>query len=251
MQLEKRKPLSLLSLRIKFLKESFLVSRTDSQSFLTTNALILRKFEIELLNRFAFRTVSIEDRVGTKYTPRRFVGQGVIDDFHLHEAWLNVARSDCDGATMRLRERQWNLAAPLYILLHCLRVKTNRRRRVEIGQGKKCRGVPTRVRDTPSPLRPEPWEKTRFHKKKTKNHFFFIKVHAFAIKFRVTRQKFRLIIRWVIRIRILWYEMRRMQFFDKSKEKKRTIVEEFSFIANKVFISFLTIYGLNGEPKFK
>lgn len=42
-----------------------------------------------------------------------------------------------------------------------------------------------------------------------------------------------------------------MQFFDKSKEKKRTIVEEFSFIANKVFISFLTIYGLNGEPKFK
>lgn len=156
-----------------------------------SNALILRKFEIELLNRFAFRTVSIEDRVGTKYTPRRFVGQGVIDDFHLHEAWLNVARSDCDGATMRLRERQWNLAAPLYILLHCLRVKTSRRRRVEIGQGKKCRGVPTRVRDTPSPLRPEPWEKTRFHKKKNKKSLFFIKVHAFAIKFRVTRQKFR------------------------------------------------------------
>lgn len=172
----------MLSLRIKFLKESFLVSRTDSQSFLTTNALILRKFEIELLNRFAFRTVSIEDRVGTKYTPRRFVGQGVIDDFHLHEAWLNVARSDCDGATMRLRERQWNLAAPLYILLHCLRVKTSRRRRVEIGQGKKCRGVPTRVRDTPSPLRPEPWEKTRFHKKKNKKSLFFYKSSRFCDK---------------------------------------------------------------------
>lgn len=94
-------------------------------------------------------------------------GGGVIDDFHLHEAWLNVARGDCDGATMRLRERQWNLAAPLYILLHCLRVKTSRRRRrVEIGQGKKCRGVPTRVRDTPSPPR-----KNALSRKK--NHFLF------------------------------------------------------------------------------
>lgn len=122
---------------------------------------------------------------------------------------------------MRLRERQWNLAAPLYILLHCLRVKTSRRhrrRRVEIGQGKNCRGVPTRVRDTPSPLRSR--EKTGFHKKKKKTTFF-TKVHAFAMKishspteiYRAT---------YSVNRRSSDNKIQRMQFFDKSKKKKKS-----------------------------
>lgn len=84
---------------------------------------------------------------------------------------------------MRLRERQWNLAAPLYILLHCLAVKTSRAapRRDHRRARKKLSRRPWRGCDTPSPY-PQPEGETRLHKNHTLWMFHFLTYIATTIR---------------------------------------------------------------------